>query len=116
MNANVVVPIVVGLLAAFGGTGLAALFMIPKQKQAIDASATYQLTQSIVLASRELEDLRKEIRTVTAELTSATAELTRERTLRLVYEERLKAWGSRGAAPYPPPPAAGDDPDRGRFE
>lgn len=95
MNEQWVVPIVVAIVTGFGASGLAALFMIPKQRQAIDANATYQLTQSVVLASQELENLRVKMREV-------TNELNQERLLRVAAEERLRAWVSQ--PPYPAPP------------
>lgn len=92
MNANLVVTIVVALVAAFGATGIAALLMVPKQRQQMDATSTYQLTQSVVLASQELDRLRAQVRDM-------SSELDREKRLREVAEARVREWTRL----YPPP-------------
>lgn len=94
MNANLVVTVVVAIVAAFGATGIAALLLVPKQRQQIDASSTFQLTQSIVLANQELDRLRERIATLSADFDN-------ERALRRAAEDRLDQWQRR----FPPPAA-----------
>lgn len=93
MNTAVIVPIVVALLAAFGGTGIATLVLLPKTKQQMDATSTFQLTQSVVLASQEVDRLREKV-------AKLTFELDEQRALRMAAEQRVQEWSRL----YPPPP------------
>lgn len=93
MNASWVVPVVVAIIAAFGGTTLVAIALLPKTKSQMDANSTFQLTQSVVLVSQELDRLRDRMREM-------SAELDREKRLREAAEARVAEW----ARLYPPPP------------